>query len=182
MKQISVKLKDGTLVVGDYFEENDYKKIVDIFKKWQEINFKLKSLNGRTINVPDVISEALYCIYFNAVRTNNSKGAHSYDAVDIKSGKGVQVKSSSIQNDLTSFGPKSTWDKLIFIDFAPTGKVDGNINIYEIKQDITKIVINKGKSETFKDQQLQGRRPRLSIKKEIIEKNNLKPIKKIYLG
>ena len=31
------------------------------------------------------------------------------------------------------------------------------------------------KRETFKDQQLQGRRPRLSLKAQIIEHNNIKP-------
>ena len=182
MKRISVTLKAGTPVIGDFFDKNDYQKIVKIFNKWQELNFDLKSLGGRTLNVPDVVSEALYCVFFNAIRTNNSKDSHSYDAVDIKTGKGVQVKSSSIKYDLTSFGPKSTWDKLIFIDFAPNGVVDGNIYVYEIKNDISKIILNKGKSQTFKDQQEQGRRPRFSLKKEIIEKKKLKPIKKIYIG
>jgi hypothetical protein len=30
----------------------------------------------------------------------------------ISSNQGVQIKSASIDEDLTSFGPKSTWDEL----------------------------------------------------------------------
>lgn len=144
-----------------------------------EINNELKVLGGRTLNVPDVISEALYCYFFNAVRTNGT--AYSYDAVDLVDGAGVQVKSASIPNDLTSFGPRSTWDKLVFMDFAPNGKPDGKIDIYEITQDVAKIVVNKGKNETFAEQQAQGRRPRFSIKSEIIEKYEVQPIKSINL-
>ena len=182
MRQLTTKLKDGTPVVGDYFDEKDFQKIKDIFKKWQELNFELKSLGGRALNVPDVVSEALYCFYFNAIRTNSVAKAHSYDAVDIDSGKGVQVKSTSIAKDLTSFGPKSTWDKLIFMDFAPNGIVDGHIDIYEIEQDVKQIVVNKGATQTMADQQDQSRRPRFSIKSEIIEKYGIEPIKSIYIG
>ena len=103
MKKMEVRLKDGTRVIGDAFDEEDFKTLKRIFKKWQDINAELKSLEGRTLNVPDVFSEALYCIFFNAVRTNGT--AHSYDCVDISTGAGIQIKSASIPNDCTSFGP-----------------------------------------------------------------------------
>lgn len=63
-------------------------------------------MGGRTLNIPDVVSEAIYCYLFDAVRTN--KTAKSYDAVNINNHAGVQVKATSISNDLTSFGPRST--------------------------------------------------------------------------
>ena len=53
---------------------------------------------------------------------------------------------------------------------------------YEI--DSTKIynlILNSKKAETFRDQQRQGRRPRLSIKDKIINPLSLTPIKKINL-
>jgi len=178
MRKMEVKLRDGTLVVGDYFDDEDYEKIRTIFKKWQDINGDLKSLGGRALNVPDVVSEAIYCYLFDAVRTNNT--AKSYDAVNIDNNAGVQIKSTSIADDLTSFGPKSTWDELFFIDFAPNGEVDGKVDIYKIEADIKNLVLNN-KGETFADQQEQGRRPRFSIKKEIIEKEGLKPIRSINL-
>ena len=179
MKNIEVKLRDGSSCYGDLFDMNDYKKLQKIFRDWQNINADLKSLGGRNLNVPDVFSEALFCIFFNAVRTNGT--AHSYDCVSLDNHAGIQVKSCSIEDDCTSFGPTSTWDELYFADFAPNGKVDGKVWFYKIDCDIYSIVLNARKGETFRDQQLQGRRPRFSIKSKIIKRNNLKPLLKIDL-
>ena len=92
------------------------------------------------------------------------------------------MKSASIVNDCTSFGPTSTWDLLYFADFVPNGKIDGEIWFYKIdSDDVYSVVLNTKKNETFADQQRQGRRPRFSIKKEIIKKRGLVPVKKINL-
>lgn len=183
MKKIDVTLRDGSVATGDFFDDEDYRKIKKIFIKWVEMNANLTSLGGRSLNVPDVVSEALYCYFFNAVRTNGEKSkAGSYDAVDIKDGAGVQVKSTSIVTDLTSFGPHSKWDRLIFMDFCPNGKIDGQIDFYEIEDDIYGMILNKTKNQSFAEQQAQGRRPRFSIKDEIIRKKGYKPKKTIYIG
>ncbi len=180
MKKETIILKDGSQVVGDAFDFEDFKKLQDIFKDWLKINKKLKELGGRNLNVPDVFSEALFCLAFNAIRTNGT--AYSYDCVIRNTGEGVQVKSASIPNDCTSFGPTSTWDLLYFADFAPNGKVDGCVKFYKIEdQDVYSLVLNSKKHETFKDQQLQGRRPRFSIQDSIIRPKGLKPIKTIDL-
>lgn len=179
MKKIQTTLKDGSIITGDQFDSDDYSKFIIIFQAWMKINKLLQSLGGRGLNVPDVISEGLYCYFFNAIRTNGT--AHSYDAVDLSTHEGIQVKSTSIDNDLTSFGPTSTWDVLIFMDFAPNGTVDGNVNIYKIDTHPRDIILNRTKGETFTDQQKQGRRPRLSIKSQIINPEGLKPIKSIKL-
>lgn len=180
MKKRYIKLKNGTIVCGDEFNGADYEKIKGIFKQWQSLSADLKVLKGRTINVPDVVSEALYCYLFDAVRTNGVAG--SYDAINMSNQAGVQIKSTSIKNDLTSFGPKSSWDELIFIDFAPNGIVSGKVDIYRIDYDLSTLILNHKTGETFLDQQLQGRRPRLSIKKEFIQKYDLKPIKSVDLN
>ena len=119
MKKIKTKLKNGQVVIGDQFDMNDYTKFVIIFKSWLKINKLLQSLGGRSMNVPDVISEGLYCYFFNAVRTNGT--AYSYDAVDLVTHEGIQVKSTSIDDDLTSFGPRSSWDVLILWILLPQG-------------------------------------------------------------
>lgn len=182
MKDCKVRLKNGTIITGDDFDTNDLLKLKEIFKKWLDINADLKSLKGRGLNVPDVFSEALFCIAFDAVRTNNDPGARSYDCVIKATGEGVQVKSASISNDCTSFGPTSTWDLLYFADFAPNGYVDGNVWFYEVdSDDVYGLVLNNKKNETFADQQAQGRRPRFSIQSYIIRKKGLKPVKKISL-
>jgi len=177
MHKIQVKLKSGKIIEGDCFDGNDEKMFRDILKQIKDINTKLKSLKGRMINVPDVVSEGLFAYHFNSIRTNDVAGAHSYDCVSA-TGEGIQVKSASIKNDLTSFGPKSTWDELYFMDFS-----SGNdVKIYKIpSENIYNMVLNKTKNETFRDQQNQGRRPRLSIQNSIIKPLGLKPIKIIPL-
>lgn len=181
MKKEDVRLKDGTAVTGDAFDKSDFAVLQNIFKEWMHINGQLKALEGRNLNVPDVFSEALFCLAYDAVRTNNT--AHSYDCVMRSTGEGVQVKSASIPNDCTSFGPRSTWDLLYFADFASNGTVDGIVKFYRIEDDdIYDIVLNSQKSETFRDQQEQGRRPRLSIKNKIIIPNKLQPEKTINLN
>lgn len=182
MKKVETKLKDGTVVNGDKFDHDDFIKIMNTFVLWNEINDLTRSLNARGINIPEIISEGLYCYYFNAIRTNGSEsGAGSYDAVSLDTGRGIQVKSSSIEFDCTSFGPDSKWDDLVFMDFCPNGKVDGQVDFYLITQDITKLVLNEKKGETFEMQQKEGRRPRFSIKERIIIPYKLKPIKTIRL-
>lgn len=176
MERVKVKLKNGEIVYGDKYDDSDLIALKDVFKSWLELNEIVTSLGGRSLNVPDVLSEGIYCIYFNAVRTNNT--AHSFDCVDIDTGYGIQVKSTSILNDLTSFGPKSKWDVLVFLDFAKNGKVDGVIDFYRLDFSLDDILINASKNETFKMQQEQGRRPRLSLKK-IIQERNIQPIKTI---
>ena len=137
MKKVQIKLKDGSICTGDQFDLEDYKKLKDIFSDWQKINTKLKTLGGRNLNVPDVFSEALFCIFFNAVRTNGE--AHSYDCVSLKDGSGIQIKSASIEEDCSSFGPTSTWDELYYVDFAPNGLVDGIVDFYKIDVDFKEL-------------------------------------------
>lgn len=180
MEKICTRLKNGELVWGDKFDENDFKELKNIFQDWINLNKRVKRLGGRNLNVPDVLSEALYCYFFNAIRTNGT--AHSYDAVDIKTGEGIQIKSASIKDDCTSFGPTSTWDRLYFVDFAPNGNVDGNVFFYEIISDnINKLVLNKKDNESFEDQQKQKRRPRFSVKNRFIKPLSIEPVFKIKL-
>lgn len=179
MKKVKIKRKDE-VIIGDEFDETDFESLQKIFTEWLELNTNLKQLGGRNLNIPDVFSEAIFCLAYDAIRTNNSAG--SYDCVLKSTLEGVQVKSSSILYDCTSFGPTSKWDVLYFMDFVPNGTLDGSIHIYKIDdKDIYDLVLNKEKQETFVMQQKQGRRPRLSIKKSIIESNGLKPDKEINL-
>ena len=181
MKQENVRLKDGTIVTGDAFDMQDFAVLQNIFKEWMQINKQLKGLGGRNLNVPDVFSEALFCLAYDAVRTNAT--AHSYDCVMRRTGEGVQVKSASIPNDCTSFGPRSTWDLLYFADFAPNGYVDGIVKFYKIEDsDVYNLVLNASKGETFRDQQEQGRRPRFSMQNSIIKPQGLAPERVIDLN
>lgn len=179
MEKLRITLRDGSVAEGDKFDENDFIELKSIFKEWQKLNARLRALGGRSLNVPDVFSEALFCIFFNSIRTNGN--AYSYDCVSLDTHAGIQVKSASIPNDCTSFGPTSTWDEIYYVDFAPNGNIDGKVNFYKIDIDFSDLILNTKKGETFRDQQLQGRRPRFSIKSKIIQEYGLKPCLSIDL-
>jgi hypothetical protein len=76
---------------------------------------------------------------------------------------------------LTSFGPKSEWEELYFM-YINTEK-----NMYKIWEIDTNLLYNckVNKTTTLWEQKQTGKRPRLSIKKELIDKYNLKHI---YVG
>ena len=77
--------------------------------------------------------------------------------------------------DLTSFGPRSVWDILYFVDFYREGNFDGTFDIYEIQNELiysTKV----NAKQTMRDQQKEGRRPRFSIYEKIILSHGIKPV------
>lgn len=163
---------------GVIYQKEDFELLLKIYKDYLKINEKIELLselgdNIRRINLPECISEGLYSYIFGSIRINGT-GAGSADLIDIIEGEhyNIQVKSTTIENDLTSFGPKSTWDKLVFMDFS----VKNFISIYDLTEiNIYDIVLNKSLNETFKNQQERGIRPRLSLKK-LINNNNIEPI------
>ncbi len=170
---------DGKPVIGMKYDAEDFKEFKRIYKEWSELNKAIENLGGRTLNVPDLLSEGLFAYLFDFYRTNGSKNSKGYDVYDVINKKGIQIKSCSIEDDLTSFGPKTHWDLIYFMKFHPTSE-DGLVEIYDISHfDFANLILNKSENETFEDQQKQGRRPRFSIQSEIIDKDNLKPIKVI---
>ena len=156
----------------------DKQKFYKIYNLWIKLSKLLKFVGGRGINLPEGLSEGVFCISMNCVKliSNIQKANTSFDCYDLKRKKRIQVKACSVLPDLTSFGPKSIWDEIYFIDFYKDGSFKGKYDIYKIdNKDIYNHKVNE--NQTLKDQQLQGRRPRFSIYKEIILKKNLKPIK-----
>ena len=157
------------------YEQGDKKKLRSLYNLWSILNKAIKAISTRGVNLPEAISENAFCLFFpDCVRiVKLAKGKCSYDVVDLKMGKRIQIKASSVGSDLTSFGPRSEWDELYFLDFS---KGDGSFKIYKIEQDwIYKHKVNA--RQTFEDQQRQGRRPRFSIIKNIINPKKLKSIK-----
>ena len=51
----------------------------------------------------------------------------SYDAYDLKNNKRIQVKCSTSTGP-SSFGPKSVWDDIYFLDMWNNGNINGNSN------------------------------------------------------
>lgn len=160
------------------FEEEDIKQWLRLWNSWTTLRSGLKEYESRGPALSEGLSETAYCIYSGSVRLINVSGNcdTSADTYNLQTGKAEQIKAASIEQDLTSFGPTSKWDVLYFLDFYRDGALDGSFDIYEIdKELIYSTVVHKGKNETFKDQQAQGRRPRLSLK-ILIDLHSISPL------
>lgn len=163
-----------------HFVKSDGKKWKEVFDIWKKLKIGLRDYKAREPNFPEGLSEVAFCLWSGSGRYIKIKGtkkgiAGSFDTFDLNKKKAQQIKACSIDNDLTSFGPKSKWDDLYFLDFYNKGKVDGCFDVYLIP---SKYVNNQAlnKKEKFTDQQEQKRRPRFGIKKEIISKYKIKPL------
>ncbi len=154
-------------------EKDDQKKLKFLFDLWLKLNRAIKAISTRGINLPEAISENAFCLFFNSVRiVKLAKGKCSFDCIDLDTGKRIQIKASSVAKDLTSFGPRSEYDELYFLDFS---KLDSSFKVYKIQPNwIYKFKVNK--KQTFADQQKQGKRPRFSIT-YLIQTKGLKPVK-----
>jgi hypothetical protein len=161
------------------FNKQDRKKWKKLFDTWKKLKLGLRNYKSREPNFPEGLSEVAFCLYSGSKRFISLKGNvnSSFDTYNTKTGKAEQIKASSVENDLTSFGPDSKWDDLYFLDFYNEGKIDGTFNVYKIP---TKIIYSMkvNKNQTFKQQQAEKRRPRFSITKSFIETNKIKPIAK----
>lgn len=173
-KKYEIKNEKVEALVTNY-EKGDKKFLKELYFLWLKLNQLIKSVSTRGINIPEVITENAYCLEFtDCVRVVKlKKGKCSYDALNTKTGSKIQIKATSIVKDLTSFGPKSEWDELCFMDFS---KSDGTFDIYKID---SKLIYSRkvNATQTVRDQQKLGKRPRFSIMK-LIEENNIKPVKK----
>jgi len=161
-----------------HLDVDDGKKYKKLFDQWRKLNKGLGEY-GRKVNIPEVISEGMFCVFSGSVRyikKIKGKGKVSFDTINLKKSRREQIKATSIEKDLTSFGPRTEWDDLFFIDFYNEGKLDGTFNIYLIPNEL--IYSNQvNTKQTMKDQQNEKRRPRMSIK-EIIKSNDIKPLAK----
>lgn len=160
-----------------HLDKKDGKIFKNLFDVWRKLNLGLEKY-GRKVNIPEVISEGMFCVFSKSVRFQRKikgQGTVSFDTISLKNKRREQIKASSIGEDLTSFGPRTEWDDLYFLDFYNGGKLDGTFNVYLIPNKyIYDNKVNKG--QTMKEQQGEKRRPRFSIKKDIIDLNKIKPI------
>lgn len=183
-KEIEMILPEGNFMADVIeFEESDRKELLEIYKSWRTLCDKLNVMQARSVNLPEGLSESAFCLEMKCVRTTGGvknagkiKVNTSFDGYNSSNNKRIQVKACSVLPDLTSFGPRSVWDELYFVDFYRKGLWDGKFDIYKIETaDIYTNSVNSGQS--FTDQQAEKRRPRFSIYKDIIIPKKIKPIK-----
>jgi len=154
------------LVEIDGARINDVSRLYFI---WKDLNIGLRNFVSRGINFPEAISEPMAC-YALGYSWNKGSGG---DAVT-PDGRIVEMKASSnFDGDLSSFGPETTFDELYFLRLHQR---DNHLYIYNLNlngEELGNLAISR--SQTVRDQQLQGRRPRFSIIKQIIEPYDLQP-------
>ena len=178
-ENISLILPEGEFSVeATRFIEEDRHRLAKVYRTWRELSDELRTMGGRGVNLPEVLSEGAFCLEMDVLRVvSNISGANSsWDCFDIDTQKRIQVKACSVLPDLTSFGPTSQWDEIYFLDFFRNGDWDGTFDIYKVSNDL---IYNHrvNENQTLRDQQKQGRRPRFSIYREVIIPRNIQPIK-----
>ena len=158
-------------------EKKDRSILKKVYNTWVELKHGCEKIASRGPNLPEGISEGAFSLEFNCPRVLDVKGtASSYDCYNPKTHERIQIKATTVKYDLTSFGPNSVWDTLYFLDFYRDGKFDGTYDVYKIPNNhIYDQQVSK--TQTFRDIQKKGKRPRFGIKKKIIEKHDIKPSK-----
>ena len=148
------------------YTKKDLPDLISVYEDWMSLSLKNKKIMGRRINIPESLTEGLFCIFTNSVRAVNTKlkgVSNSFDCYDLKESKTVQLKSASVNKDISSFGPDHTFDKLCFLDFS---RLDYSFDLYEIPvHNLKNKVVNFKTGETFRDKQISGKRLKLSLKK-----------------
>lgn len=160
------------------FTKEDGAEWKRMFDLWLNLKLGMRNYKAREPNMLEGISEVAYCLYSGSGRLISLKGkgvSSSFDTYNMETERAEQIKAASVMPDLTSFGPKSVWDDLYFLDFFNEGKLDGTFNVYKIPNDL--ISSHKVNAlQTFKEQQDEKRRPRFSIYANIVVANDIKPL------
>ena len=138
---------------------------------WKNLNTYISDNSHRGINMPDAISEPMGC-YCLGLEWN--RGSEVGDATDPVTGRKVEFKATSrFEGDLSSFGPKTMFDDLVFLRFDIKKDFlyvyDLNIN----SEEFGKYPANK--TQTINDQKKQGRRPHISLQKLFVDAKQLSP-------
>ena len=162
------------------FEEEDRKIFKDTFKKYQQINYTITNIlkGTRKTNFPDALSESVFCLEFKCGKILSASNAigysTSFDCFDFKRNKRIQLKCSASTGP-SSFGPRSEYDEIYFMDIWNNGEINGSFRIYRLNNDdIDNVKVNK--KQKLSDQQNQDRRPRFDIRKQLVEPLKLQPL------
>ncbi|MBZ5482407.1 Bsp6I family type II restriction endonuclease [Bacillus sp. T_4] len=149
--------------------QNMYENAISLYFDWKSLNQGTKDLSRRGVNFPEAVTETITC-YVNGYYL--SEGGGSEDAVVPETGETIQIKASSnFNSDLTSFGPASKFD---YLHFVRLDQVTDEMYLYDIPiTDLKEVKVNA--TQTFRDQQLQGRRPRFSIINQYIKRYDIQP-------
>lgn len=148
---------------------------INAYFAWKDLNAYVKSSHSRGLNFPEIISESLMC-YVLGYQLN--RGVYG-DAID---GDGNIIEAKATSNwdrDTTSFGPKTSFDRLIFVRLNQRRDYLAFYDIGLTGVTLRDVPVNA--SQSLGDQQDEGRRPRFSVIDKIIRPIDLQPIAEIDL-
>ena len=139
--------------------------------KWKDLNTYISNNSHRGINMPDAISEPMACYCLGYLW---NRGDEVGDATDPATNKKIEFKATSrFDGDLSSFGPKTTFDDLVFLRF---NLEENRLYIYDLgvnSEEFGKYPANS--RETIQEQKDQGRRPHVSLKALFVDAKQLEP-------
>lgn len=143
----------------------------DAYFKWKDLNSYIKNTSSRGMNMPDAISEPMGCYCLGYLW---NRGSEVGDATDPITNKKIEFKATSkFEGDLSSFGPKTVFDNLVFLRFY----LDENkLYIYDLNinsEEFEKYPANK--TQTIQEQKAVGRRPHVSLQSLFVDAKNLQP-------
>lgn len=164
-KNIKSLKDDFTKLLLDMYI-NNYNEMCLII---HQINLQLKSKKCRKPNYPSEITENL--VKFAIIKIYNVSPSWDTEKGDLcLYGMKLEVKGSVdlINGGPCSFGPKEEWVRIYFVDALNCAIK--KFKIYEIKLSNQSEIwknIKVNKNQTYEDQCLQGRRPRITFKELI---------------
>lgn len=147
-----------------------FKDAIKAYFLWKELDTIIRTSHTRGVNIPETITETLLC-YVSDFKLNKGSGGDAFDEVN---NRVIEIKATSnYDRDTTSFSPKEEFDALYFVRLDKRNDVMYFYDLQMNSESLKNIRVNS--KETLEDQQKQGRRPRFSIIKFVIEPNDLKP-------
>ena len=157
----------------DYIQIDDARidEACNAYFKWKDLNTYIKNNSHRGINMPDAISEPMGCYCFNLLW---NRGKAVGDATDPITHTRIEMKATSrFEGDLSSFGPQTVFDDLIFLRF----NLDENLlYLYDLHVNSEEFeMYPANNTQTIREQKLQGRRPHISLQKLFVEAKGLEP-------
>ena len=105
-------------------ENKDKNNLIKMYRLWNELSSTLSKYGCKRLNFPE-ISELIFCYIYDCWRVNNVPQIKhsSFDCYNSKTHSRIQIKATSVADDLTSFGPRSIWDDIIFYGFLSKWKI-----------------------------------------------------------
>jgi len=157
-------------------DKSRFKDAIKAYFLWKDLDTIIRTSCTRGVNIPETITENLLC-FVTGFKLNKGSGGDAYDEA---SKKVIEIKATSnFDRDTSSFSPKENFDALYFVRLEKKDDVMYFYNLEMTSIDLKVIKVNK--TQLLGDQQEQGRRPRFSIIKFIIEPKGLNPFAKIDL-